>query len=243
MSASIRLSSSTGRWVLLATVLGPAWHAGRHRRQTSPSPRSPRSSAPRWPGLQWTVNAYTPHAGRLHPARRVARRPVRPRRSSSSGGVVRGRLGAVRRGADIPMLIAARPCRGWRGTAHPGSLAIIQASFVQGDRPRAVGAWSGSAGWPGRRAVPGRWLVGAAGWRWVFPVEPAAGRAGGRVAVRHVPDRRRGRHGRFDVLGAALAALCLAGSTYALTIFPEKGVSVPCWPAPRWPGSPPGPLS
>jgi MFS family permease len=44
-------------------------------------------------------------------------------------------------------LVAARALQGIGGALlTPGSLAIIQASFVPADRARAVGAWSGLSG-------------------------------------------------------------------------------------------------
>ncbi|TDC59372.1 MFS transporter, partial [Actinomadura sp. GC306] len=109
----------------------------------------------------------------------------------------------------------------------PGSLAIIQASFTPDDRPRAVGAWSGLAGVAGAAGpFAGGWLVEAAGWRWVFLLNVPLAAVVVLVAVRHVPESADpDAGGRFDVLGAVLAALALAGTTYALTEAPAAGMS------------------
>src|SRR3954447_10128848 len=48
---------------------------------------------------------------------------------------------------NIEVLIAARILQGVGGALlTPGSLAILQASFVEADRAPAVGAWSGLGG-------------------------------------------------------------------------------------------------
>ena len=51
----------------------------------------------------------------------------------------------------------------------PGSLAILEASFVPADRARAIGAWSGLSG-VAVAAGPliGGYLISAASWRWIF---------------------------------------------------------------------------
>src|SRR5262249_1333808 len=109
----------------------------------------------------------------------------------------------------------------------PGSLAIIQASYVQEDRAKAVGAWSGLGGIAGAIGpFLGGWLVSAAGWRWVFLINLPLAAVVVAVAVRHVPETRdETAHGGVGVLGAGLAALALAGVTYALTEAPPPGAA------------------
>ena len=106
----------------------------------------------------------------------------------------------------------------------PGSLAIIQATFAADDRPRAVGAWSGLGGVAAAVGpVLGGWLVQAAGWQWVFFLNLPLAAAVVAVTVRHVPETRdTSMHGGFDVAGAVLAVLALAGITYALIEAPER---------------------
>ncbi|HXZ65944.1 MAG TPA: MFS transporter, partial [Streptosporangiaceae bacterium] len=85
-------------------------------------------------------------------------------------------------------------------------------------RPRAVGAWSGLGGVAAAIGpVLGGWLVQAAGWRWVFLLNLPLAAAVVAVTMRHVPETRDpASHGGFDIAGAGLAALALAGITYAL---------------------------
>ena len=48
---------------------------------------------------------------------------------------------------NIGLLIAARGLQGVGGALlTPGSLAILEASFAQGERGRVIGAWSGLGG-------------------------------------------------------------------------------------------------
>src|SRR6266545_453000 len=67
----------------------------------------------------------------------------------------------------------------------------------------------------------GGWLVDAAGWRWVFLLNVPLAAIVVLVAVRHVPETYDSEaEGRFDIGGTSLAALALAGVTYALTEAP-----------------------
>ena len=63
----------------------------------------------------------------------------------------------------------------------------------------------------------GGWIVQAIGWRWVFLINLPVAAAVVAVTMRHVPETSDpSAHGRFDILGAGLAALALGGITYAL---------------------------
>ena len=181
--------------------------------------------------LQWVVNAYTlTLAGMILLGGSLGDRYGR-RRVFVIGVIwfaAASALCAV--AADIQMLIAARALQGIGGALlTPGSLAIIQASFVREDRPRAVGAWSGLGGIAGAIGpFLGGWLVSTAGWRWVFLINLPLTAVVVAVAVRHVPETRdETEQGGFDVRGAVLAALALAGVTYALTEAPQPGASKP----------------
>src|SRR5947207_6765179 len=69
-------------------------------------------------------------------------------------------------------------------------------------------------------------MVSAEGWRWVFLINLPLAAVVVAVDVRHVPETRdETAQGRLDVRGAVLAALALAGITYALTEAPQPGAS------------------
>ena len=129
------------------------------------------------------------------------------------------------------VLIVARIVQGVGGALlTPGSLAILQASFRQEDRARAIGAWSGLGG-VASAAGPliGGYLIAAASWRWVFFINLPLAAFVLVVTARHVPESRdpsmAGR--RIDVTGAALAVAFLAGLTYGLIEGPTRGWTDP----------------
>jgi EmrB/QacA subfamily drug resistance transporter len=181
-------------------------------------------------GLQWTINAYTlTLAGLILLGGSLGDRLGRRRIFLT--GVIWFAIASALCGLapNIDVLIGARALQGIGGALlSPGSLAIIQASFARDDRPRAVGAWSGLGGVAGAAGpLLGGWIVSAVGWRWVFLLNLPLAAIVIAVTSRHVPETRDpSAHGRFDVAGAALAALALAGISYALIEAPGRGASV-----------------
>jgi len=222
----LRLSSAAGRWVLLATVLGSSMALLDSTVVNVALPTIGRHLNASLAGLQWTVTAYTLTLAGLillggSLGDRLGRRRV------FLIGVVWFALASALCGLapSIGVLIAARVLQGVGGALlTPGSLAIIQASFAAEDRPRAVGAWSGLAGVASAIGpLIGGLLVQTAGWRWVFLLNLPVAVAVIAVTMRHVPETRdTTMRGGFDVAGAVLAALALAGITYALIEAPEK---------------------
>ena len=130
---------------------------------------------------------------------------------------------------NIEVLVAARVLQGVGGALlTPGSLAILQASFRESDRAAAVGAWSGLGGVAGAIGpFVGGWLVDGPGWRWAFlinlPVAAIASSA--RAGDPETRDPHAGR--RLDLVGAALAVVSLATSTWALTEAGPRGWTDP----------------
>ena len=115
-------------------------------------------------------------------------------------------------------LIAARALQGVGGALlTPGSLAIIESGVDPADRGRAIGAWTGMTS---IAAAIGPFIGGAlvqyADWRWIFWIN--APLAAVTIAVTHayVPESSTAEEGRYDVLGAALAALSLGAITFWL---------------------------
>ncbi|MEV3927382.1 MFS transporter [Actinomadura coerulea] len=227
----VRLGTGPGRWILLATVLGSSVAFLDSTVVNVALPRLARDLNADMAGLQWTVNAYTlTLAGFILLGGSLGDRFGR--RRIFLVGVVWFAVASVLCGAapNVETLVMARALQGVGGALlTPGSLAIIQASFAADDRPRAVGAWSGLGGVAGAIGpFVGGWLVEAAGWRWVFLLNVPLAAVVVLVAVRHVPESVDPQaHGRFDVSGAALAALALAGTTYALTEAPGGGAPAP----------------
>jgi EmrB/QacA subfamily drug resistance transporter len=227
-SADLRLSEARGRWVLLAMVLGSSMAFLDSTVVNVALPTIGRDLSASLGGLQWVVSGYTLSLAGLillggSLGDRLGRRKV------FLIGVVWFALASALCGLapSIGVLIGARVLQGVGGALlTPGSLAIIQASFVPEDRSRAVGAWSGLGGVAGAIGpLLGGWLVQAGGWRWVFFLNLPLALAVLAVTIRHVPETRDPMAaGKFDIAGSALAALALAGITYALIEAPaQKG--------------------
>jgi EmrB/QacA subfamily drug resistance transporter len=223
----IRLKQASGRWILLAAVLGSSMAMLDSTVVNVALPTIGKSLHTSLGGLQWTVTSYAlTLAGLILLGGSLGDRMGRRRIFVT--GVVWFAVSSALCGLapDIGVLIGARALQGIGGALlTPGSLAIIQASFASEDRPRAIGAWSGLGGVAGAAGpLLGGWLVGAAGWRWIFLINLPLAVVVVLVALRHVPETRDpSAHGKFDVLGALLAALALAGITDALIEAPVSG--------------------
>jgi EmrB/QacA subfamily drug resistance transporter len=223
--ADLRFGTGRGRWVLVATVLGSSMVFLDSTVVNVALPTIGRHLNASLADLQWTVTAYTlTLAGLILLGGSLGDRLGR-RRVFLIGVIWFALSSALCGGApDIDVLIGARVLQGIGGALlTPGSLAIIQATFVSDDRPRAVGAWSGLGGVASAIGpILGGWLVQTAGWRWVFLLNLPLAVAVIAVTVRHVPETRDlSVRGGFDVAGATLAALALGGITYALIETPE----------------------
>lgn len=72
-SGGLRLGTAAGRWVVLATVLGSGTVMIDSTVVNVALPHIGRDLGAEFDGLQWTINAYNPHAGRADPSRRVPR--------------------------------------------------------------------------------------------------------------------------------------------------------------------------
>ncbi|WP_431908431.1 MFS transporter [Nonomuraea jabiensis] len=224
----VQLGSARGRWILAATVLGSGLALLDSTVVNVALPFLGKELDAGMDGLQWTINAYTlTLAGLILLGGSLGDRYGR--RKIFLIGTVWFAVASALCGLspNIEFLISARALQGIGGALlTPGSLAIIQASFVRHDRPRAVGVWSGLGGVASAIGpLLGGWLVQSAGWRWAFLVNLPFAVLIVLVTLRHVPESKDEQAaGRFDVLGAALAALALAGITYGLI---EKGAPVP----------------
>jgi len=225
----IRLGEPRGRWVLAATVLGSSMAMLDATVVNVALPTIGKDLHTSLAGLQWTLTAYTlTLAGLILLGGALGDRLGRRRIFVT--GVVWFALASALCGLapGIGVLIAARALQGIGGALlTPGSLAIIQASFREQDRPRAIGAWSGLGGVAAAVGpLLGGWVVGAVGWRWIFLLNLPLAAAVGAVTLRHVPESADpSAHGRFDVTGAVLAAVALTGITAALIEAPVHGAA------------------
>jgi EmrB/QacA subfamily drug resistance transporter len=226
-AGTVRLGRADGRWVLTAMVLGSSMAFLDATVVNIALPTIGRELHASLAGLQWTVTAYTlTLAGLILLGGSLGDRLGR--RRIFTIGVAWFALASALCGLapGIAVLVGARVLQGIGGALlTPGSLAIIQASFAPQDRPKAVGSWSGLSGVAGAAGpLLGGWIVADAGWRWVFLLNLPLAVVVLAVTRKHVPESRDpDASGGFDVAGAALAALALAGITYALIEAPESG--------------------
>ena len=223
----VRYGSASGRWVLLATVLGTSLAFIDSTVVNIALPAIGRDLGADAAGLQWTINGYALSLASL----------------ILLGGSLGDRYGRKRvflvgvgwfAAASLlcglaptdELLIAARVLQGIGGALlTPGALAILEASFEPGDRSRAIGAWSGLGGVGGALGpFLGGWLVEVADWRLIFLINVPIAALVMVVAARHVPESRNPAAARkLDVAGVLTGAAGLGGLTYGFTAWPEQG--------------------
>ncbi|MFI6766002.1 MFS transporter [Streptomyces sp. NPDC050355] len=227
----VRLASARGRWVLTTAVLGSGMALLDSTVVNVALPRIGEDLDADLAVLQWTVTAYLLTLSSLILLGGVLGDRYGRRRIFVIGVVwfaAASLLCGLAPGAGV--LIAARALQGVGGALlTPGSLALIQAVFHPDDRARGVGAWSGLGGVAAAVGpFVGGWLVDGPGWRWVFFLNVPLAAVCVPVALRHVPETRERdarERGGFDVRGAVLGALALAGVTYALIAAPDRGAA------------------
>jgi MFS family permease len=105
----------------------------------------------------------------------------------------------------------------------PGSLALISASFPEGERGKAIGTWSGASGITAAIGpVVGGWLVDQYSWTWAFLINVPMAAVVLWVVWRRVPESRSPSASGLDVWGAVLATLGLGGIVYAFIEAPVQ---------------------
>jgi len=126
----------------------------------------------------------------------------------------------------IGILIAARVVQGVAAALMtPGSLALLQSSFREQDRMRAIGAWTGTLGIATATGPAlGGWLVGI-DWRIAFWINlPIA--AVVLWLLRCAPESRDLEpEGKLDLRAAVLAPIALGSLTWSLTAWSSDGAS------------------
>lgn len=233
------LRSTPGRWTLLAAIAGSGTAFIEGSIVNVALPAMARDMGLGVSGLQWVVDAYLLALSALILL------------GGSLGDVFsRRRVFAISLGAFAVMSLACalawtpnvlfgfRLLQGAAGAVLvPNSLAMLETTIEESDRPSAIGTWSGwSAVTTAIGPLFGGWLVDVASWRWVFAsmVPPALFAAW--VAWRHVPDEPSrgttrsgsGRHALrdLDLGGAALATAGLTAITVSLLLHLSGGLLV-----------------
>ncbi len=227
----LAFESAAGRWLLVVAVTGSGLTFLDGTVVNVALPEIGRDLGASTSALQWILNGYLLTLASLillggalgdrYGRRRVFVLGVWLFTASSL-------LCAVAPSAEL--LVFARMVQGIGGALlTPGSLALIEASFRPGDRARAIGAWSGLGGVAAALGpLLGGYLVEAVSWRAIFLINIPLGAFVAWGATRHVPESRDpDASGRLDLRGAVLAAVGLAGTTYALIEAPARGATAP----------------
>jgi EmrB/QacA subfamily drug resistance transporter len=218
-AATAPCPKSSGRWVLVATILASsmAFIDGTVVNVALPALQARLNATA--VDLQWVIEAYSlflsaflliggslgDHYGR----RRIFLL-----------GVSVFTIGSAACGlaANISQLIVARGIQGvGAALLIPGSLAIISSSFSEKDRGPAIGTWSAfSAVTTAIGPVMGGWLIEHLSWRAVFFINVPIAVIVTVVTARYIKENSAPEHTPLDWLGAGLAAAGLGSLVYGL---------------------------
>ncbi len=228
---ALLFSSAPGRWVVAVTVLGSGIAALDATVVNIALPTIGREFHTGVGALQWVMNGYTlTLAAFLLIGGSLGDRFGRRRLYSI--GIVWFALASAACGfaPTALFLIVTRVLQGvGAALLTPGSLAILEASFVPADRARAIGAWSGLGG-VAVAAGPliGGYLISAASWRWIFFINVPIAAAVVALTAKHVPESRDlSVTGKIDYAGALAGVVFLTGITFAFIQAPTLGWSSP----------------
>jgi EmrB/QacA subfamily drug resistance transporter len=217
---SVRLASAAGRWVLAVAVAGEAMVLLEATVVNVALPAIGRDLGAGVGGLQWVLDGYVlTLAALVLPAGSLSDLYGRRRMFVVGVGAFVAASALCAAAPTIELLVAARFVQGVGGALlTPGSLAIIDAVFVPGDRTRAIGAWAGLTAVAAAVGPPvGGFLTDALSWRAVFLINVPVGAFVIVAAMARLPESRDPtRAGGLDLPGAALATAAIAGLCFAL---------------------------
>lgn len=222
------MKEPAGRRLLATTILGSGMAFLDGTIANVALPQIGRDFHAQLEGLQWVINGYTLALASLilvggSLGDRFGRKKMYG--AGIAAFAVTSALAAL--SPNIEVLIAARLLQGVAAALlTPGSLAMLQASFVKDDRMKAIGAWTGmlgiaTAGGP----IVGGWLVGI-DWRLAFWLNLPLG-AVVLWLLRAAPESKDARAStHLDVPALVLAPVALAGMTWSLTAWPDRGATL-----------------
>lgn len=229
----LTLDSSRGRWTVAATVLGSGVAALGATVVNIALPAIGRDLDADLAALQWVTSAYILTLSAFLLLGGALGDRYGRRRLFQIGVIWFAAASVVCAWAPTAeFLIAGRAVQGvGAALLTPGSLAILQASFVPQDRSKAIGAWSGLGGLATAAGpVVGGWLIDVTSWRWVFVINLPMAAAAVLIAARYVPESRdegRTARGPVDVPGAVLTVVWLGALALALIGASDRGWAAP----------------
>src|SRR5579863_10230981 len=223
--------NKSGRWILLATILGSSLVFFDSSVVNVALPRIQIDLNTTFSSVQWVVEAYALFLAALILVGGSLGDRYGRKRIFMIGTVIFA-LSSIWCGIapDITQLIAGRAIQGIGGALlTPGSLAIIRALFPAERRGQAIGLWSGfSAITSALGPLLGGWLVQNASWRWVFFINVPLAIVVLIVLFWRVPENRdEDDNAPLDWLGALLATASLGAIVYGLIESDDLGLTNP----------------
>lgn len=229
--ATASAPTTTGRWVLLATILASSMAFIDGSALNVALPRIQIDLSATGVDLLWIRSAYSLWVASLILVGGSLGDHLGRKRIFAIGIAIFAAASLVCGLAPTTgVLIAARAVQGVGGALMiPGSLAIISAFFPPDQRGRAIGTWSAfSTITTVLGPVIGGELASRGLWRAVFFINlPLAVIALATLYLKVPESRDETAPPQLDYLGAFLAMLGLAGITYGFIQGPELGWSIP----------------
>jgi EmrB/QacA subfamily drug resistance transporter len=218
--SSERPATTTGPWILAATILGSSLAFIDSTVVNVALPALQADLRATIADVQWVVESYALFLAALL-LMGGSLGDLYGRRKIFAAGVVVFSAASAWCGLapNIRQLIVARGLQGIGGAMLvPGSLALISANFSRAERGRAIGTWSGfTAITAAIGPVLGGWFTEHGSWRWVFFINLPLGLVVLWLALWKVPESRAGNPGQqLDWVGGLLAALGFGGIVFGL---------------------------
>lgn len=225
------VSKTAGRWVLLVTILGSGMAFIDSTAMNVVLPVLQIELDATIPQMQWIIEAYALFMSSL----------------MLFGGTLGDKFGRKRifalgvilfTGASVwcglststPQLIVARAFQGVGGALLvPGSLAIINISFTESERGRAIGTWSAfTAITTALGPILGGWLAENVSWRLVFFINLPISIVVLTSLLCRIPESRMNNgEGKLDIPGSFLAIMSLGCVVFALIESGNSGFGHP----------------
>ena len=219
-------TAAARRWILLATTLGSSVTFLTSSAVSVALPTIQNQFGSNIAGIEWVTTAQMLSlASLLILAGALGDRFGRKRMFIS--GIILFSIMSIASGLapSISVLIAFQAIQGIGAALMvPQSLAIINASFPEEQRGRAIGLWAGLSGAIGALGpFVGGWLIETFSWRAVFFVNVPIGLITLLVTLTFVPESKSPNIRKLDWPGAVFLLLGLMGVTYGLVSGPVSG--------------------
>ena len=232
-SSSITLSSATGKWILVSTILASSMAFIDSTALNVILPSLQRDLGAEGTDIFWILNAYLLMLAALilvggSLGDKLGRKKV------FMVGIAIFIIASIACGLSpsVTWLIIARTAQGLGGALMiPGSLSIISATFHDKEKGKAIGTWSAATTLV---TVGGPILGGALGdaglWRAIFYINVPIGIGTLWVLTTHVPETTdEDVDHRLDYPGAAAVVIALALLTFGFLEIPEVGWTWPVY--------------